>query len=101
MVPAWHLCDNWEHIGTHFPTWNVCSHAEEHGNSHVGWHVAHLRMNACSQMETHVAHLHMNACSHVETHVAHLHMMHVPTWKVCPHFPMLGLGCVPTWDHFT
>lgn len=44
---------------------------------------------------------HGMACSHMETHVAHLHMMHVPTWKVCPHVPMLGLGCVPTWDHLT
>jgi hypothetical protein len=78
MVPTWHLCDNWEHIGTHFPTWNECSQAEEHGNSHMGWHVPTWK-----------------------THVAHLHMMNVPTWKVCPHVPMLGLGCVPTWDHLT
>jgi hypothetical protein len=36
-----------------------------------------------------------------KTHVAHLHMMHVPTWEVRPHVPVLGLGCVPTWDHLT
>lgn len=89
MAPMWQLGTHWDplsYMECMFPCWGT-------------WKLLHGM--PCSHMETHVAHLHTNACSQMETHVAHLHMMHVPTWEVCPHVPMLGLGvCSQTWEHW-